>query len=194
MSSKYLGQQFDIHHGGADHITVHHPNEIAQSECAFDIHHPERWVKYWVHNEFLQIDGGKMSKSLGNMYTLQDLEERSFSPLDLRYFFFMAQYGNFQNFTWDALEQAKRTREHLQKKIGRMHVVLQEDKASLVPTLSSLVAQYPQAEKLIDQIDEAMKDNLNTPKLLSVVSNALTTPSEDELAVLYWLEEKVLKV
>lgn len=61
MSSKYLGTQFDIHHGGADHITIHHPNEIAQSESCFD---GKPWVKYWIHNEFLQVDGGKMSKSL----------------------------------------------------------------------------------------------------------------------------------
>jgi cysteinyl-tRNA synthetase len=126
MSSKYLGKQFDIHHGGADHITVHHPNEIAQSECAFDIHHPNRWVKYRVHNEFLQIDGGKMSKSLGNVYTLKDIEERGFDPLDLRYFFFMAQYSNFQNFTWGALEQAKKTRENLQKKIEKFRRMYSE--------------------------------------------------------------------
>ncbi|MEI6671826.1 MAG: hypothetical protein WCL02_00200 [bacterium] len=73
MSSKYLGNQFDIHHGGADHITIHHPNEIAQSECGFDVH---PWVKYRIHNEFLQVDGGKMGKSLGNAYTLQDIEAK----------------------------------------------------------------------------------------------------------------------
>ncbi|MEI7563437.1 MAG: hypothetical protein WCJ39_07530 [bacterium] len=81
--------QFDIHHGGADHITIHHPNEIAQSECAFDVH-PR--VKYWVHNEFLQVDGGKMGKSLGNAYTLEDIVAKGYSPLDLRYFYFTAQY------------------------------------------------------------------------------------------------------
>lgn len=107
MSSKYLGEQFDIHHGGADHITIHHPNEIAQSECAFS---KEPWVKYWLHNEFLQVDGGKMSKSLGNIYSLQDIKAKGYSPLDLRYFYFKAQYGNFQNFTWDALAQAKNER------------------------------------------------------------------------------------
>ena len=107
MSSKYLGNQFDIHHGGADHITIHHPNEIAQSECGFDVH-PR--VKYRIHNEFLQVDGGKMSKSLGNVYSLEDIVAKGFSPLDLRYFYFMAQYGNFQNFTWDILEQARSSR------------------------------------------------------------------------------------
>jgi len=114
MSSKYLGHQFDIHHGGADHITIHHPNEIAQSECAFGKY---PWVKYWIHNEFLQVDGGKMSKSLGNVYNLKDIEEKGFSPLDLRYFYFMAQYGNFQNFTWDQLDAARNARKSLIKKL-----------------------------------------------------------------------------
>ena len=118
MSSKYLGHQFDIHHGGADHITIHHPNEIAQSECGFDVH-PR--VKYRIHNEFLQVDGGKMSKSLGNVYNMKDIAEHSnkFSPLDLRYFYFMAQYGNFQNFTWDQLEAAKNSRKSLIKMTQR---------------------------------------------------------------------------
>ncbi len=75
MSSKYLGDQFDIHHGGADHISIHHPNEIAQSECCFE---KKPRVKYRLHNQFLQVDGGKMSKSLGNIYTLQELEDKGF--------------------------------------------------------------------------------------------------------------------
>ncbi len=114
MSSKYLGHQFDIHHGGADHITIHHPNEIAQSECGFDVY-PR--VKYWIHNEFLQVDWGKMSKSLGNVYNLKDIQAKWFSPLDLRYFYFMAQYGSFQNFTWEQLEAAKKSRNSLIKKL-----------------------------------------------------------------------------
>lgn len=107
MATKYLGETFDIHHGGSDHITVHHSNEITQSECCFD-HKPR--VKYRLHNEFLQVDGGKMSKSLGNIYTLSDIQDRGFSPLDLRYFYFKAQYSNFLNFTRDALTQAKNER------------------------------------------------------------------------------------
>jgi cysteinyl-tRNA synthetase len=77
--------------------------------------HPR--VKYWIHNEFLQVDGGKMGKSLGNAYTLKDIEAKGYSLLDLRYFYFMAQYGNFQNFTRDQLEAAKNTRHSLIKKL-----------------------------------------------------------------------------
>ena len=72
MSTKYLGRQFDIHTGGVDHLTVHHTNEIAQSECAFEVH---PWVQVWMHEEWMDFRGQKMSKSLGNVYLLDDLVE-----------------------------------------------------------------------------------------------------------------------
>jgi cysteinyl-tRNA synthetase len=152
-------------------------------------------VKYWLHNEFLQVDGGKMSKSLGNVYTLRDLEEKGFSPLDLRYFYFMAQYSNPQNFTWEALTQAKSTRANLQKKIAKFQPTEAEHSQKPLPaTFAELIATYPAAENFLTQIDEAMKDNFNTPKLLSVVNNTLISPTKEELAVLYRLEERILKV
>jgi cysteinyl-tRNA synthetase len=191
MSSEYLGEQFDLHHGGIDHITVHHPAEIAQSESAFE---KKPWVKYWLHNEFLQVNGGKMSKSLGNAYTIADIEGAGFSPLDLRYFYFMAVFSNPQNFTRDTLKQAKNTREHLQKKIEKLMGGETFADEQIPQTLAELLEQYPTAQQLIDRIDEAMKDNFSTPKLLSVVSNALNAPSEEELKVLYWLEQRILKV
>jgi len=77
-------------------------------------------VKYWLHNEFLQVDGGKMSKSLGNIYSLDDIKAKGYSPLDLRYFYFKAQYSNFLNFTRDALEQARNERQGLIKKIRNL--------------------------------------------------------------------------
>ena len=172
MASKYLGEQFDIHHGGTDHITVHHSNEITQSECSF-WHKP--WVKYWLHNEFLQVDGGKMSKSLGNIYSLDDIKAKGYSPLDLRYFYFKAQYSNFLNFTRDALEQAKNERLGLIKKIR-----------NLTPTEWD--------DDFQGKIYAALWDNLNTPKLLSDIHLALSYPTEQTLSVLKELEDKVLKV
>jgi len=80
-------------------------------------------VKYRLHNEFLQVDGGKMSKSLGNIYSLDDIKAKGYSPLDLRYFYFKAQYSNFLNFTRDALEQAKNERQGLIKKIRNLTLV-----------------------------------------------------------------------
>ena len=175
MSSKYLGEQFDIHHGGADHITIHHPNEIAQSECWF---WKKPWVKYRLHNEFLQVDGGKMSKSLGNIYSLEDIKAKGYSPLDLRYFYFKAQYGNFQNFTWEALEQAKNERAGLIKKIQNL----------------TQTSEQASTEDWKLRFDEALADNLNTPKLLSELHSALSKSGTELLPLLHELEEKVLKI
>ena len=158
--------------GGTDHITVHHSNEITQSECSFWY---KPWVKYRLHNEFLQVDGGKMSKSLGNIYSLDDIKAKGYSPLDLRYFYFKAQYSNFLNFTRDALEQAKNERQGLIKKIR-----------NLTPTEWD--------DDFQEKIYAALWDNLNTPKLLSDIHLALSYPTEQILSLLKELEDKVLKV
>ncbi len=177
MSSKYLGESFDIHHGGSDHVTIHHTNEIAQSECCFD-HKPR--VKYRLHNEFLQVDGGKMSKSLGNTYFLKDIKDRGFSPLDLRYFYFKAQYTNFLNFTRDALTQAKNERLGLIKKIKNL--IQNQDSFSSIDS------------ELQNKFDQALGDNLNTPKLLTQLHIALSEPHANTLDIVKDLEEKVLKI
>ena len=177
MATKYLGESFDIHHGGSDHITIHHTNEIAQSECCFD-HKPR--VKYRLHNEFLQVDGGKMSKSLWNTYSLKDIKDRGFSPLDLRYFYFKAQYTNFLNFTREALTQAKNERLGLIKKIKNL--IQSQD------SLSSVDAD------LQNKFDQALGDNLNTPKLLTQLHIALSEPHVNTLDIVKTLEEKVLKI
>jgi cysteinyl-tRNA synthetase len=112
MIHKILGHPIDIHTGGVDHISVHHTNEIAQSEGAWG--HP--FVKYWMHNEFLQVDGRKMGKSLGNAYNLddiKDIKEKGFSAMDLRYFYLTASFRFQQNLTWEALEAAKSARKSL---------------------------------------------------------------------------------
>ena len=177
MATKYLGENFDIHHGGSDHITIHHTNEIAQSECCFD-HKPR--VKYRLHNEFLQVDGGKMSKSLWNTYSLKDIKDRGFSPLDLRYFYFKAQYTNFLNFTREALTQAKNERLGLIKKIKNL--IQSQD------SLSSVDAD------LQNKFDQALGDNLNTPKLLTQLHIALSEPHVNTLDIVKTLEEKVFKI
>ncbi len=102
MSTSYLGTTIDIHTGGIDHIPVHHTNEIAQNEATFgtDV------VRFWLHGEFITVDGKKMSKSLKNVYSLADIEAKGFSPLDYRFFVFSAHYRSQLNFTWDALRNA----------------------------------------------------------------------------------------
>lgn len=103
MSMLALGPTFDIHTGGVDHIAVHHTNEIAQSEAASG----QKFVNYWVHHAFLLAEGQKMSKSLGNIYTVDDIVSRGFSPLALRYLFLQTHYRHEMNFTWKALAAAQ---------------------------------------------------------------------------------------
>lgn len=103
MSKYFLGDTFDVHLGGVEHIPIHHTNEIAQSTCA---NHNE-FVHYWLHNEHLIVDGKKMAKSEGTSYLISDIIEKGFSPIALRYFFLQAHYRSKQNFTWDALEASQ---------------------------------------------------------------------------------------
>jgi len=101
MSMKYLGDQFDVHVGGEDLLPTHHPNEIAQSEAACG---RSPFVKYWIHGSHLMVDGGRMGKSEGNAFTLDDIKEKGFSPLSLRYLYLGSYYRKQQNFTWESLE------------------------------------------------------------------------------------------
>jgi cysteinyl-tRNA synthetase len=103
MSIKYLGERIDIHCGGVDHIPVHHTNEIAQSEAALG----HKWVNYWLHGEFLVLDGGKMSKSSGDFLTLTRLEEEGFTPLDYRFFCLQSRYRKQLVFSFESLKDAK---------------------------------------------------------------------------------------
>lgn len=109
MSEKYLGVPFDIHTGGIDHIAVHHENELAQTEGA----RGKLEANYWLHNEFLMVDGGKMSKSLGNGYNIGDIAEKGFSPMAFRYFILGAHYKTPQNFTWEAMTGAQNALDNL---------------------------------------------------------------------------------
>lgn len=116
MSIKYLGPHIDIHTGGIDHVPVHHENEIAQADsvCGHQV------VKRWMHNEFLLVDGGRMSKSLDNFYTLSTLKERGFHPLSYRYFCLNAHYRSKLNFTWDSLAGADRAVKRLWRRVFQM--------------------------------------------------------------------------
>ena len=152
MSRKYLGENFDIHTGGIDHIPIHHENEIAQSKGATG----KTPSNYWMHCEFLQVNGGKMSKSLNNLYTLKDLEEKGFSPLDYRMFNFSSHYRNKINFTFEAMESAKSALKRLKEgyKVhynGEAHVD------------EEIINEYGQ------RFLEAINDDLNMPIAMSIV-------------------------
>jgi len=116
MSSKYLGNHFDIHTGGVDNMFPHHENEIAQSEGAND----ETFVNYWLHCEYLILEGRKMSKSLGNYYTLKDLVDKGYSPLAVRYQLLATHYRQQLNFTLDGLDQAANALERYNDFIGNL--------------------------------------------------------------------------
>ncbi len=187
MSIKYLGQPFDIHAGGIDHIPVHHTNEIAQNEALYE--HPT--VKYWLHGGFLQIDGRRMGKSLGNAYTLQDIVDHGFDPLAYRYLTFTAHYRQELNFTWEALQAAN---------------------VSYIKLLHAATAEYPFYADLKGDFNnewnqrflEAIDDDLNMPKALSVVWEFLksTRDNKETLETLikfdevlgFGLKERVEKV
>ena len=113
MGRKLCGNTLDIKMGGIEHKSIHHTNEIAQSESA----NGEKYVNYWVHNEHLLVDDKKMSKSDGTSYSLSDIEKKGFSASDLRYFFLQAHYRSKQNFTWESLEASKTAREKLISKL-----------------------------------------------------------------------------
>lgn len=113
ISMEYLGDTFDIHTGGIDHIPVHHTNEIAQSEAATD----KTFVRFWVHHNFLLVDGEKMSKSKKNFYTIDDLIEKGFDPLAFRYLILTAGYRDKLNFTWESLGSASNALNNLRSEI-----------------------------------------------------------------------------
>ena len=113
MSMEYLGDSFDVHTGGIDHIPVHHTNEIAQSEAATG----KIFVKYWVHHNFLIVEGEKMSKSKKNFYRIDEILGKGFDPLSLRYLFLTAHYRDKLNFTWQSLEAAQNALNNLREEI-----------------------------------------------------------------------------
>ncbi|MCP4036110.1 MAG: cysteine--tRNA ligase [bacterium] len=152
MSSKYLGEHFDIHTGGIDLATVHHTNEVAQSECAFGV---TPCVNIWVHNEFLDFGGEKMSKSTGNVKGLDDVVERGIEPLAFRYFVLQAHYRQQQTFNDEAMEAAARGYRRLVSIVAG----LREETGQ-----GSAEAQAPYRARFRD----ALADDLNAPKAMAV--------------------------
>jgi cysteinyl-tRNA synthetase len=163
MSKKLLGETLDIHMGGIEHIPVHHTNEIAQSESA----NGTSLAHYWLHNEHLLVNNGKMSKSEGTAFSLAEIKEKGFSPLALRYFYLQAQYRSKQNFSWEAMQSSQTGYDRLLKNIvdlgevsGKINTVFQE------------------------KFRQAINNDFNTPQALSLVFDLLKTDlsNEDKLA------------
>jgi len=149
MSSKYLGNSFDIHTGGVDLIFPHHENEIAQSEAASG----KKFVNYWMHNGWILVDNKKMSKSLGNFYKIKEVVDKGYSPLDLRYSYLTKNYREKFNFTWENLDASKKALQRLKNIAGE----LKDD--------GKTNANY------LKRFEKAMDDDLNTSKALQVLWN-----------------------
>lgn len=174
MSMQYLGETIDIHAGGVDHIAVHHENEIAQSEGATG----KPFVRHWFHGEFLTVEGKKMSKSLNNFYTIDDIKKKNFSPLTLRYLFLQTHYRTQMNFTWEALWAAAEGYANLKKIMAALKRQTQREIIS------------PEKLYTLDEYREKFNQFINTdlqmPAAMAVVWEAAKSniPSADKYDLL----------
>ena len=161
MSTKYLGEEFDIHTGGIDLVPTHHENEIAQNKGACG----KNPAHYWIHGEYLLINGGKMSKSLGNTYLIDDIIARGYSPLAYRLFNYSCHYRGKLNFTWEGIESANtsliRLRDGYQKHLNGNAEVSDEI-----------------IKDMENRFHQAINDDMNMPLALSVVWEAVKYPEK----------------
>lgn len=168
MSGDILGDHFDIHTGGIDHLPIHHENEIAQNDCAWG----HKVVEKWIHNEFVLVDGGKMSKSLNNFYTLTQLKDMGYEPLAYKLFCLNTNYSKKINFTFDSIKSAQ----------------------SSLNTLRKLVSDHKNGTNEIDTVKinkykedflNAINDNLNTPLALGIMFSMLKNePKSNQIYLL----------
>lgn len=183
MSMKYLGNTIDIHTGWIEHIPIHHTNEIAQSECSHG-HNP--WVKYRWHYQHLMMNGKKLAKSEGNVAYMSEVLEKWYTWEDLRYFYFQAQYNNFQDFTWEGLEAAKTTRHNIIRKIAAY--------------IGERIVDFYDVQKedlndiLYHQLVMPLVDDIDTPKLLAHLQKALGNINDEVLKILLYLDKILLKI
>ena len=162
MSKKYLGEEIDIHAGGEDLIFPHHENEIAQSEAA----NGKPFAKYWMHNGFLNIDNKKMSKSLGNFFTVRDISEK-YDLQVLRFFMLSAHYRSPLNFSAELMEAAKNGLERIVTCVSNLNFLLESAGAQAMS--SEEQEQLTQAKEFVQKFDDAMDDDFNTADAVSAI-------------------------
>jgi len=169
MAMRYLGETIDIHTGGEDNIFPHHECEIAQSEGATG----KPFARFWLHTRHLQVDGQKMSKSLGNIYTLKDIKDRGYTPRALRYLLISNQYRQPMNFTFDALTAANNSLQRLTDFLARL------DRA----TPGAITAEGRElADAIVAEFEAAMDDDLNVSKALAAVFECIRKANKLDLA------------
>ena len=175
MGRRFLGENFDIHTGGVDHIPVHHENEIAQCKGAFG-HNP---ANFWMHCEFLLVDGGKMSKSLGNIYTISELKEKGIEPLAYKLFCFSSHYRNKLNFTFDGVKASNIALNRIRK--GYLAHLNGNDSI-----------EEKEIEEYENRFHNAINDDLNIPLAIGVLWDVIRNEKKSkELADLILRFDKV---
>jgi len=180
MSMKYLGETFDIHTGGIDHITVHHTNEIAQSEAATG----KKWVNYWIHGEFLVLSKGKMSKSAGGFITLKTIVQEGYESLDYRYFCLGGHYRSQLKFTWESMDASRSARLSLNDMILAI-----KDKAVFPNPVAGLA---PEARAYLDSFTANANADLAMPRCLADLQGVVRDTSlnpKDVLCVVYEMDK-----
>ncbi len=180
MAMKYLGEQFDVHTGGIDHIPVHHTNEIAQAEAATG---KKPFVRYWVHHNHLHVNGEKMSKSLGNFFTIDDVVKRGLDPKALRLLFLTTNYRSEMNFTWENLEGAQKTWLRLSNLLVQFRQ--ETDRVALSEEKLQKINEYHR------RFFEFMETDLNTPEAMAVVWEVTKSniPATDKYDLLVEFDE-----
>jgi len=168
MSTEYLGSTLDIHTGGEDNIFPHHEAEIAQTEC----YTGKQFVRFWLHNRHLLVDGKKMSKSKGNLYTMEDVKDKGFSAMDLRLLFLSSHYRSQMDFSWSALEQAHK---NLQKI---------NDFVLNLESIASRNIKFEKEEFIFNdfwkrKFEQALDDDLNTPLALTILYDLINKSNSE---------------
>lgn len=186
MAKKYLGDTFDIHGGGQDLVFPHHENEIAQSKCAYH----GNFANYWLHNGFIQINGDKMSKSLGNFFLLREILEK-FSGNVVRLFILSTHYRKPINFSFENMEDTKKTLQNIVKSMNKFENIVEKYKNEKIENVKN--SEFSQKiEEFDKKFEDAMDEDMNTPQALATIfdqireTNKFISTNESEFSTIYY--------
>ena len=186
MAKKYLGDTFDIHGGGQDLVFPHHENEIAQSKCAYH----GNFANYWLHNGFIQINGDKMSKSLGNFFLLREILEK-FSGNVVRLFILSTHYRKPINFSFENMEDTKKALQNIVKSMNKFENIIEEYKNEKIESVKN--SEFSQKIDEFDKkFEDAMDEDMNTPQALATIfdqireTNKFISTNESEFSTIYY--------
>ena len=186
MAKKYLGDTFDIHGGGQDLVFPHHENEIAQSKCAYH----GNFANYWLHNGFIQINGDKMSKSLGNFFLLREILEK-FSGNVVRLFILSTHYRKPINFSFENMEDTKKALKNIVKSMNKFENIVEKYKNEKIENVK--ISEFSQKIDEFDKkFEEAMNEDMNTPQALATIfdqireTNKFISTNENEFSTIYY--------